>query len=107
MPSSALPLSYKIKVHEKVVFQDSKLFDEKTKEKIKKKCKELLSSHPEEVGEPLRFELKGYRKLKIFDDYRVIYRVSKAERMVFILAVGIRREEAVYKEAVKRLPPGG
>jgi len=94
---------YKIKVHKKVTTEDSKQFDEKTKEKIKKKCKELLSYHPEQAGEPLRFELKGYRKLKVFNDYRVVYRVDKNEVLVFILAVGIRRSREVYEEAIKRL----
>lgn len=96
-------MTFKIKLHKKVISEDSKLFDEKTKEKIKKKCKELLSTNPEEVGEPLRFELLGYRKLKIFNDYRIIYRVNKKEVFVFILAVGIRRDREVYREALKRL----
>ncbi|MBI1884060.1 MAG: type II toxin-antitoxin system mRNA interferase toxin, RelE/StbE family [Chlamydiae bacterium] len=92
-----------MKVHKKVITEDSKHFDLKTKDKIKKKCKELLSHHPEEVGEPLRFELQGYRKLKIFNDYRVVYKVEKEEVLVFILAVGIRRDLEVYEEAIKRL----
>jgi len=86
-----------------VITEDSKQFDEKTKEKIKKKCKELLSTVPEQVGEPLHFELKEYRKLVIFNNYRIIYRIHKREVTVFILAVGIRRDSEVYLEAVKRL----
>jgi len=96
-------MTYRIKVHKKVLTEDSKHFDEKTKEKIKKKCKELLTKNPEDVGEPLRFELQGYRKLKIFNDYRIIYRVHKEDVLVFILAVGIRRDREVYEEALKRL----
>lgn len=96
-------MKFKIKLHKEVISKDSLLFDFKTKEKIKAKCLELLSTSPEEVGAPLRFELKGYRKLKIFNDYRVIYRVEKQYVIVFILAVGIRRNEEVYKEAVRRL----
>ncbi len=94
---------YKIKLHKKVLSEDSRLFDEKTKEKIKKKCIELLSFEPQKVGEPLLYELAGYRKLKIFNDYRIVYRVDKTEVIVFILAVGIRRESLVYAEAIKRL----
>ena len=75
------------------------------KEKIKKKCIELLAYHPDEIGEPLQFELKGYRKLKVFNDYRVVYRVDKKEVLVFILVVGIRRDQEVYEEALKRLMP--
>ncbi len=97
------PVRYKIKLHKKVITEDSKRFDAKTKEKIKNKCKEMLSFRPESVGEPLQFELKGYRKLKIFNDYRIVYRVQKREVTVFILAVGIRRDEEVYNEAIQRL----
>ena len=97
------PLIYRIKLHKKVISEDSHQLDEKTKEKIKKKCRELLSTDPENVGEPLQFELRNYRKLKIFNDYRIVYRVDKNEVSVFILAVGIRRGSEVYEEAIKRL----
>ncbi len=96
-------VKYKIKVHKKVITEDSKLFDKKTKDKIKKKCKELLSASPEKVGEPLHFELKKYRKLKIFNDYRIIYRIVKSEVMVFVLAVGARRDSEIYKKAILRI----
>lgn len=94
---------YKIKVHKKVITEDSPRFDEATKAKIKRKCREMLSQNPDEAGEPLQFGLKGYRKLKIFDEYRIIYRVEKTAVLVFILAVGIRRDEDVYRRALKRL----
>ena len=97
------PRRYRIVLHKKVISEDAKRFDEKTKEKIKQKCRGLLSFHPDQVGEALQFELKGYRKLKIFNDYRVVYRVDKREVFVFVLAVGIRRGSEVYEEAVKRL----
>ncbi|MBP9866332.1 MAG: type II toxin-antitoxin system mRNA interferase toxin, RelE/StbE family [Candidatus Omnitrophica bacterium] len=94
---------YKIKLHPDVIRHDSKRFDAKTKDKIKAKCLELLSKAPEEVGEPLRLELKGYRKLKIFDDYRIVYKVIRDEVVVYVLAVGIRRDSEVYADAIKRL----
>ena len=103
MPRKAGASVYKIKVHRKVITQDSKRFGDSTKEKIKKKCKELLSHAPDKIGEPLQFALKGYRKLKIFDEYRIIYRVEKAQVLVFILAVGIRKDDEIYREALKRL----
>lgn len=94
---------YKIKVHKDVTTKDSRPFDASTREKIKNKIRELLAVAPEQAGEPLRFELSGYRKLVVFDDYRIVYRVHRDEVIVFVLAVGIRRNSEVYRDAVKRL----
>ena len=102
----AEPIHYKIKLHKDVISEDSKKFDPRTKEKIKRKCIELLSYHPEEAGEPLRPPLGRYRKLVIFNDYRVVYRVDRDEVIVFILAVGIRRDSEVYETALRRLKRG-
>ena len=102
-PPASAPRPYKIKLHKEVITQDSKKFDPKTKEKIKKKCKELLTRHPENVDEPLHAPLQGYRKLVAFNYYRVVYRVDRQEVIVFVLAVGIRRDLEVYETALKRL----
>lgn len=94
---------YKIKLHPDVIRHDSKRFDAKTKDRIKAKCIELLSRAPGEAGEPLRLQLEGCRKLKIFDDYRIVYKVIRDEVVVYVLAVGIRRDSEVYADAIKRL----
>jgi mRNA interferase RelE/StbE len=99
----AAPVRYRIRLHKDVLTEDSRKFDPRTKEKIKKKIIELLSWHPEQAGEPLRPPLERYRKLVVFNNYRVIYRVDRAEVIVFILAVGIRRDAEVYEIALKRL----
>lgn len=97
------PSRFRIKLHKDVISVDGKKFDLRTKEKIKKKCIQLLSTHPEEVGEPLHGPLKRYRKLVVFNDYRVVYRVHQKEVIVFVLAVGIRRDLEVYETALRRL----
>lgn len=97
------PHPYRIKLHKKVLEEDSQYFTLKAKEKIKKKCLELLSFDPEKVGDPLRRELSAYRRLRVLGDYRVVFRVDRKLRVVFILAIGIRRNEEVYKEAIKRI----
>jgi mRNA interferase RelE/StbE len=94
---------YKIKLHPAVIQEDSALLNAKQKEKIKAKCITLLSTHPNEVGEPLRSHLSGYRKLKIFNDYRIVYKVDDNEVIVYIIAVGIRRDEEVYEIAKSRI----
>lgn len=102
-PDRTAPIHYKIRVHKEVTTHYSARFDEKTRKKIKAKIRELLSTLPEKAGAPLRFELKEYRKLVLFDKYRVVYRVRKEEVLVFVLAVGIRRDWEVYEEALRRL----
>ncbi len=61
-----------------------------------------LSHNPELYGKPLRFELKGYFKLRI-GEYRVIYRIDKKIVQVFVVKVGFRRNMEAYIQATKRL----
>jgi len=103
---SSDPVRYKIKLHKEVISEDSKKIDPRTKDKIKQKCLQLLSYEPEKAGEPLRPPLGHYRKLVVFNNYRVIYRVDRDEVIVFILAVGIRRDAEIYEIALKRLKRG-
>lgn len=97
------PVRYRIKLDRKVITEDSLRFDEVTKNKIKNKCLEMLSRDPEKAGQPLAGELKGYRKLKMFNEYRIVFKVKKKEVVVLILAVGMRRDLAVYESAIRRL----
>ncbi|MGL9726516.1 MAG: type II toxin-antitoxin system RelE family toxin [Wolbachia sp.] len=45
--------------------------------------KECLTLSPEKVGDPLLGEFKGHRRIRS-GDYRLVYRISKLERMVII-----------------------
>ena len=57
---------------------------------------------PEAYGKPLTGQFKGYWRLRI-GDYRVVYRIVKDEILVFVIKVGIRRDDQVYLELIKRL----
>ena len=103
MPAKGDRPRYKIWLHPEVISIDSKRFDNKTKEKIKAKCLQVLTHEPQLAGEPLRPPLQNYRKLVVFNNYRVVYRVQKTEVIVFVLAVGIRRDLEVYETALRRL----
>ncbi|MGL9725663.1 MAG: type II toxin-antitoxin system RelE family toxin [Wolbachia sp.] len=59
--------------------------------------KEYLTLSPEKVGDPLLGEFKGYRRIRS-GDYRLVYRISKLERMV-IITYPFRR---VIKETIDR-----
>lgn len=66
--------------------------DRKTRESI---CAVIdgLNVDPEKQGKPLLGELRGYRSRRAAGQrYRVIYRVEGERVIVFVVAVGIRKE---------------
>lgn len=67
--------------------------------RIRRAIETRIMVAPLSYGEPLRFSLKGHRKLRV-GDYRVVYRMSDDDEIV-ILGIGHRKE--VYSEIVKRL----
>jgi len=63
---------------------------------------EKLTKAPEKFGAQLSHNLKNFRKLRI-GDYRVVYQVFNKRVLVFILAVGPRRDKQIYQAASKRI----
>jgi mRNA interferase RelE/StbE len=68
---------------------------------------EGLSSEPEKQGKPLSGELMGLRSLRaVGQRYRILYRIEKRSVVVFVLAMGIRKEGSqkdIYSLARKLL----
>jgi mRNA interferase RelE/StbE len=64
-----------------------------------------LQGDPEKQGKPLRENLMGFRSLRLVGQrYRLIYSVDPDDRVVHVVAAGLRREEArddVYALAQK------
>lgn len=54
----------------------------------------LLDAAPEQRGKPLLGQLKGLYTIPLAGRYRGIYRIDKDDLVVFVLTVGIRREDA-------------
>lgn len=68
--------------------------DRRVREKIAAVI-DRLSGEPEKQGKPLGGELTGFRSIRaVGQRYRIIYRVVNDEIIVFVVAVGIRREGA-------------
>lgn len=82
------------------------LSDRRVREKIFEKVRGL-EEEPEKQGKPSIGELSGYRSLRaVGQRYRIIYRVEKEKLMVWIVALGIRREGSqrdIYALAKKLL----
>jgi len=61
-----------------------------------------LTEAPEQFGMPLSGNLADFSKLRI-GDYRVVYQVVNESVVVFVLAVGPRRDKEIYRMAAARL----
>ncbi len=63
---------------------------------------------PDGIGKPLgnykASELSGYYKIKLRDlGYRIVYGLKRENNCMKIIVIGIRDDEAVYKEAERRI----
>jgi mRNA interferase RelE/StbE len=58
-----------------------------------------LTKAPLSFGAPLAGNLAGFRKLRI-GDYRVVYKVREHQVLVFVLAIGHRRDMEIYRTAL-------
>ncbi len=95
-------LVWKIKIHKLVLSEDFRSISFPGQKIILKDIRKKLSLNPKEYGKPLLGELKGYWRLRV-KDYRVIYKIKEEFIEVLVIKVGIRRDEAVYKEIFSRL----
>lgn len=62
----------------------------------------IRDGEPEKTGKPLSGELAGCRRIRT-GDVRIVYRVYAEIIEVLILAVGPRRNDEIYKTALKRV----
>lgn len=83
---------YIIEYLESVVLEDiPKLGSAKIR--IKKAIEDKLTHNPVEFGKPLRYSLKGCRRLRV-GDFRVIYKIEG--ETVLITKIGHRKE--IYED---------
>ena len=90
MPFSAI-------YHHDVKARDIPKINQDVRQRIRKAIESRLLLSPQEYGEPLRKNLKGYWKLRV-GDYRIVFRVEDDE--IFILGICHRHE--VYPLMEKR-----
>ena len=93
---------WNVTIHRLVIEEDFKKINQHDQSIILKTIRKKLGTAPEKYGSPLRHDLKGFRKLKI-SDYRVVYKIEKAEIKVYVVKIGLRKDEQVYKEMMQRL----
>ena len=83
--------------------------DCRIQESIRDRINSLIHE-PEKQGKPLTGELAGYRSLRaVGQRYRVLYRVEREKVIVYIVALGIRKEGSrldIYALAKKLIKMG-
>ena len=92
---------YTVLIDELVFKEDFRKIDKPDQQKIIKAIRKKLTRDPEGFGAPLRGDLKGLWKLKV-GQYRVVYEIKKQEIVVYVVKVGFRKDEEVYREVLKR-----
>jgi len=90
-----MDLVYKIQYLEVVVKAHIPSLSSDVKKIIKRTIEERLTTDPVRFGKPLRFSLKGHRRLRV-GDYRIIYRIQPKETLVLIVAIKHRKD--IYED---------
>lgn len=89
-------------LYHKDVDDDLKSVGPSAASRIIKIINKKLTAAPDQYGIPLSHNLKNFRKLRI-GDYRVVYRIVEQKVIVYVLAVGPRRDKEIYRAASERI----
>lgn len=87
--------SYHVEYLEIVLKEDLPALPKAVRATIKKAVEERLMVDPVGFGKPLRYSLKGHRRLRV-GDYRLVYRIDVKKETVIIIAIKHRKD--VYQE---------
>ena len=88
-------------VYHKEVENDLKSIGPSSAKRIINTINKKLTTEPEKFGATLSHHLGNFRKLRI-GDFRVVYQVMQEKVIVFVLAIGPRRDKEVYRAASGR-----
>ena len=83
-------MTYRLEYIESVVREDIPKLSKDVRLRIRRAIEEKLTTHPIEFGKPLRYSLKGARRLRV-QDWRVIYTIEPPD-VVLVVKIGHRKE---------------
>ena len=83
---------YKVEYLESVIKDDIPKLPKVEKRRIQKAIEERLIQNPIRFGKPLRYSLKGCRRMRV-GHYRVIFKIET--KVILIVKIGHRKE--IYK----------
>lgn len=89
-------------IYHKDVDEDLKRVGPLSARRIVNTINKKLAKEPERFGAPLSHHLKDFRKLRT-GDFRVVYQVFQKKVIVFVVAVGPRRDKEIYRTASYRV----
>jgi mRNA interferase RelE/StbE len=102
-------VTYEVRITPVALKMLQNISDRRVREKIIERI-DSLKEDPEKQGKPLVGELAGYRSIRaVGQRYRIIYKVEQEQIIVFIVVIGIRKQEDksdIYKLAQKLLRVG-
>lgn len=88
-------------VYHHAVEEDLESIGHSAARRIVRAIDDNLTRAPANFGAPLSGNLADFRKLRV-GDYRVVYQVRQETVVVYVLAVGPRRDKEIYRAALKR-----
>lgn len=86
---------YRVEYLDSVVDEDIPRLPKTVRSLIKRAIEERLAIDPVGLGKPLRYSLKGHRRLRV-GDYRIVYRIDPEKQVVTIAVIKHRKD--VYEE---------
>ncbi|MEI6805447.1 MAG: type II toxin-antitoxin system RelE/ParE family toxin [Myxococcaceae bacterium] len=84
-------MRYEIRYQEEVVVRHIPELPTSMKLLIKRAIEERLTVDPIGLGKPLRYSLKGHRRLRV-GDYRVVYKIDVQASTVLVVAIKHRKD---------------
>jgi mRNA interferase RelE/StbE len=81
---------YRIEYLESVVREDIPALSKDVRTRIRAAIEHKLASHPVEFGKPLRYSLKGARRLRV-GDWRVVFTIEPPD-LVLVVKIGHRKD---------------
>ena len=84
-------MTYALEYLETVVLEDIPALPKAVNTLIQKAIEKRLMVDPVSFGKPLRYSLKGHRRLRV-GDYRIVYRIETSSRSVVVIAIKHRKE---------------
>ncbi len=84
---------YQVEYLEKVISDDIPNLTKTIRDQIRRAIEERLMLDPIGFGKPLRYSLKGFRRLRV-GDYRIVYRIDGYN----VIITAIKHRKKIYEE---------